>query len=70
MLVSMLTHGSQARLHCAIDITKGLAIYRLLKVKFISRLKIVQILNSHSAVQIAAVTIISYKPLSDLNFAR
>ena len=35
--------------------------------KFKSRLKIVK---SHSAVQTAAVTIISYKPLSDLNFAR
>jgi hypothetical protein len=39
--------------------------------KFISRLNnIVQILNTHSAVQMAAVTIISYKPLSDLKFAR
>jgi hypothetical protein len=37
---------------------------------FISRLNIVQILNTHSAVQTAAVTIISYKPLSDLSFAR
>jgi hypothetical protein len=48
--------------------------YRLLKekracsrhlAKFISRLKIVQILNTYSAVQMAAVTIISYKSLSD-----
>ena len=31
---------------------------------------IVKILNMHSEVQRAAVTIISYKPLSDLNFAR
>jgi hypothetical protein len=38
--------------------------------KFISRLKIVTILNTHSADQRAAVTIIGYKPLSDLNFAR
>ena len=30
-------------------------------VKFISKLKIVEILNTHSAVQTAAVTIISYK---------
>ena len=53
--------------------------YRLLKekracsrhlAKFISKLKIVEILNTHSAVQTTAVTIISYKPLSDLNFAR
>jgi hypothetical protein len=52
--------------------------YRLLKekracnyrhlAKFISRLKIVQILNTHSATQRAAVSTISYKPLSDLSF--
>ena len=38
--------------------------------KFKSRLKIVQILNMHSAVQAAAVTMISYKQSSDFNFAR
>ena len=38
--------------------------------KFKSRLKIVEFLNMHSAVQTADVTIISYKPLSHLNFAR
>ena len=35
--------------------------------KFICKLKIVEILNRHSEVQTAPVTIISYKPL---NFAR
>ena len=54
--------------------------YRLLKekrayvtsnlAKFKSRLKIVKFLNMYSAVQTADVTIISYKPMSDLNFAR
>ena len=38
--------------------------------KFICNLKIVKLLNMHSEIQTAAVTIISYKPLSDLNFAR
>ena len=40
--------------------------------KFKSSLKIVEFLNMHSAsaVQTANVTIISYKPLPDLNFAR
>ena len=38
--------------------------------KFKSRVKIVEFLNMHSAVQTANVTIISYNPLSDLNFAR
>ena len=38
--------------------------------KFICNLKIVKLLNMHSEIQTAAaVTIISYKPLSDLNFA-
>ena len=35
--------------------------------KFICNVKL---LNMHSEIQTAAVTIISYKPLSDLNFAR
>ena len=35
------------------------------------KLKVVEILNMHSAVQTSAVTIISYyKPLSDVNFVR
>ena len=38
--------------------------------KFKSRLRIVEFLNIHSAVQKADITIISYKPLSDLNLAR
>ena len=37
------------------------------QLKFTCKLKIVKIL---SEIQTAAVTIISYKPLSDLNFAR
>ena len=35
--------------------------------KFKPRLKVVEFLNIHSVVQTADVTIISYKPLSDLN---
>ena len=38
--------------------------------KFKSKQKIVEILNRYSAVQTVDVTIISYKPQSDLNFAR
>ena len=36
----------------------------------IHRLKIVKSVHSTNAIQTAAVTIINYKPLSDLNFAR
>ena len=49
---------------------EGRHVSRHLAAKFICKLKIVEILNMHSEVQTAAVTIISYKPLSDLNFTK